>query len=231
MRLELVTIPRGAFAMGSEHGQPDERPVHRVWVDEFALAVHPVTNEQYARFLAATGRRAPSTFTDPRFDRPRQPVVGVNWFDASAYCAWFALKENLPCRLPTEAEREKAARGGVDGARYPWGDAPSPPSGVSRTGTVHDVGLDAPNALGLHNTGDLVHEWCSDWYGDDWYGRSPSTNPTGPPTGTRRSSRGGSWRHQVPVSRCAARSALAPERCYTDYGFRVAVGPIVVNGA
>ena len=83
------------------------------------------------------------------------------------------------------------------------------------------VGQDNANGYGLHNMGDLVHEWCSDWYARDYYADSPTRNPAGPPTGHRRASRGGSWRHRVPVTRCSARSSIPPDREYTDYGFRV----------
>ncbi|MFY9343106.1 MAG: SUMF1/EgtB/PvdO family nonheme iron enzyme, partial [Planctomycetota bacterium] len=117
-----MNVPAGPFAMGSSDGLPDEQPVHTVWLDTFALAVHPVTNGDYRRFLAATGHRAPALATDPRFQLPGQPVVAVSWFDAIAYCAWLRQVTGLPCRLPSEAEREKAALGGVDGRRYPWGN-------------------------------------------------------------------------------------------------------------
>ena len=224
MRLELVTIPAGAFAMGSAEGQPDELPVHEVWLDEFALAVHPVTNRGYRLFVEATGRHAPGMCSDPRFQQPAQPVVMVSWFDAVAYCDWLAGVTGRPCRLPTEAEREKAARGGARGIRYPWGNEANALPNEPRHDRPQVVGLDAPNGLGLHNMGDLVHEWCSDWYEADYYRHSPPRNPSGPRHGTRRSSRGGSWRHQLCVTRCAARSSIPPEQTYADYGFRVAVG-------
>ena len=91
--------------------------------------------------------------------------------------------------------------------------------------TLDRVGQDPPNGYGLHNMGDLVHEWCSDWYQPDYYQSSPDRNPSGPKAGVRKASRGGAWRHRVKVARCAARSAIPPDRKYTDYGFRVAVGP------
>ena len=85
------------------------------------------------------------------------------------------------------------------------------------------VGQDPPNGYGLHNMGDLVHVWCSDWYAADYYRWSPLADPQGPATGVRRASRGGSWRHRIKVTRCAARSSLPPDRTFTDYGFRVAL--------
>jgi formylglycine-generating enzyme required for sulfatase activity len=83
------------------------------------------------------------------------------------------------------------------------------------------VGLGTPNPYGLLDIGENVHEWCADWYDRGFYGRSPDRNPAGPPEGTRRASRGGSWRHHIKASRCAARSSIPPEFEYADYGFRV----------
>ncbi|MBL8756139.1 MAG: SUMF1/EgtB/PvdO family nonheme iron enzyme [Planctomycetes bacterium] len=223
MRLELVTIAPGEFPMGCDHGQPDERPARTVWLAAFAIAVHPVTNAQYRRFVEATGHRPTEAWSDERFAAPNQPVVAVSWFDAIAYCEWLRACTGQPCRLPTEAEREKAARGGRNG-QYPWGDDPHALGLDAGAPTLPEVGGDPANGFGLHNTGNLVHEWCSDWYGAGYYAAAPTRNPAGPSAGTRRSSRGGSWRHHVRVSRCAARSSLPPDRTYTDYGFRIAVG-------
>jgi formylglycine-generating enzyme len=224
---ELVHIPEGLFWMGSAEGQGDEQPVHRVWVNAFAMGKCPVTNREYACFLQATGHEAPKAWTDARFNRPDQPVVALSWFDAVAYCTWLRDVCRKPYRLPTEAEWEKAARGGGDGQRYPWGNDLPPwmnPYGRGEAFETPDlVGQDPPNGYGLHNMGDLVHVWCSDWYAADYYRWSPPRDPQGPATGVRRASRGGSWRHRIKVTRCAARSSLPPDRTFTDYGFRVAL--------
>jgi iron(II)-dependent oxidoreductase len=211
--------------MGSNVGQDNEQPVHRVWVDNFLLAACQVTNAEYIRFLRDTKSLPPPFWNDPNFNHPEQPVVGVSWFEAVGYCEWLSAETELRFRLPTEAEWERAARGGREGALFPWGDSPpeSLPDYADRWTTGPDpVGRAAPNEFGLFNMCDNVHEWCSDWYAPDYYAVSPDRNPCGPETGGRRSSRGGSWRHHIKISRCAARSSIPPDFKYADYGFRVA---------
>jgi len=221
----MVIIPEGWFWMGSEAGQDNERPVHRVWVNVFQLAACQVTNEEYARFLHATGEPPPPFWTDPSFNHLQQPVVAVSWFDAMKYCAWLQAQTGGHYRLPSEAEWERAARGGVEGALFPWGNEPpqSLPDYKKRwKNGPEPVAHFAPNAFGLHDISENVHEWCSDWYQPDYYLVSPEGNPQGPEGGQRRASRGGSWRHHIKASRCAARSSIPPEFKYADYGFRVA---------
>jgi formylglycine-generating enzyme len=222
---QLVTIPAGYFLMGSEVGQDNERPVHRVWIDAFSLAAHQVTNSAYAAFLRHRGKLPPPFWHDANFSHPEHPVVGVSWNDAVEYCEWLAEMTRRPYRLPTEAEWERAARGGVEHTLFPWGDAlpESLPNYANRwQNGPEPVALSAPNAYGLFDICANVHEWCSDWYSPDYYASSPERNPLGPESGVRRASRGGSWRHHIKVTRCAARSSIPPQFQYADYGFRVA---------
>ena len=221
----MARIPEGWFTMGCDTGRDDEKPTRRVWVDAFELGVCQVTRAEYERFLAATRHPPPPFWEDPHFQNPRQPVVGPSWHDAVAYCQWLGGASERRYRLPTEAEWERAARGGVEGALYPWGDAaPETLPDYARRWTTgpEPVALYAPNAYGLFNMCDNVHEWCADWYDARYYESAAARNPQGPEQGTRRASRGGSWRHHVKVSRCAARSSIPPEFKYADYGFRVA---------
>ncbi len=221
----LIHIPAASFLMGSEAGQDCERPVHRVWVDGFHLAACQVTNAEYARFVSATNAAPPPFWNDAHFNDTEQPVVGVSWFEAVAYCDWLSQMTGRRFRLPTEAEWEHAARGGIESRLYPWGDAPhhTLPNYESRWKTGPErVAQYHPNGFGLFNMCDNVHEWCSDWYQADYYAHSPERNPRGPDSGTRKSSRGGSWRHHIKISRCSARSSIPPEFQYADYGFRVA---------
>lgn len=221
----LVRIPEGWFSMGSEAGQDNERPVHRVWVDAFRLAACQVTNSEYARFLDATGRNPPPCWHDSNFNHAQQPVVAVSWFEAMNYCEWMSAVTGSKYRLPTEAEWERAARGGVKGKLFPWGDAPpqSLPDYEKRwKNGPEPVARYEANPFGLYDICDNVHEWCSDWYQADYYLVSPARNPRGPESGARRASRGGSWRHHIKVARCSARSSIPPEFQYADYGFRIA---------
>jgi sulfatase modifying factor 1 len=221
----MATIPEGWFLMGSETGQDNERPLHRVWVDAFLLGACQVTNSEYGLFLAASGAVPPPCWTDVNLNHPRQPIVSVSWFEARRYCEWLGSTKGKSYRLPTEAEWERAARGGVDGRLFPWGDSPpqSRPCYERRWGTGPEpVAAQPPNAYGLYDIGENVHEWCSDWYQPDYYRDSPERNPQGPESGERKASRGGSWRHHVKISRCAARASIPPAFQYADYGFRVA---------
>jgi formylglycine-generating enzyme required for sulfatase activity len=221
----LVTIPAGWFLMGCETGQDNEKPVHRVWVDAFLLAACQVTNAEYARFLRDTGSLPPPFWTDQNLNQSSQPVVGISWYEAIRYCEWLSAREHHRYRLPTEAEWERAARCDREGALYPWGDTPpqsQPGYSTKWLNGPESVGAGAPNDFGIYDMCANVHEWCSDWFAADYNASSPSRNPRGPMHGTRRSSRGGSWRHHVKISRCAARSSIPPEFQYADYGFRVA---------
>jgi len=221
----MVRIPEGSFLMGSDSAQDNERPVHRVWVDAFELAACQLTNAEYAQFLASTGHRIPLHWDDPVFSHPEQPVVAPSWFDAAAYCEWLSERTGHHYRLPTEAEWERAARGGLEQQIYPWGDAPleSLANYSARWKQAPEpVGRAEQNAFGLFDIGANVHEWCADWFDLGYYAISPDRNPQGPPEGTRRASRGGSWRHATKVSRCAARSSIPPDFQYADYGFRLA---------
>jgi formylglycine-generating enzyme len=222
MDLDWIEIPGGTFWMG---GGPrdNENPRHEVRVRPFRLARTQVTREEYQRFLDETGHPAPPFWHEPAFTHPRMPAVGPSWEDATAYCAW--LRTPIPVRLPTEAEWERAAKLDRE-VLYPWGD--DPPESLPdyerrwREGPEPVDAYPSLHPLGCLGLGENVHEWCSDWYDARYYEVSPVDNPPGPDAGTRRSSRGGSWRHQIKVSRCAARSAIPPHMRYSDYGFRVA---------
>jgi formylglycine-generating enzyme required for sulfatase activity len=181
-----------------------------VEIAAFRLGRTVVTNRQYAPFLA-TGRAAPPPWwKDPDFSAPFQPVVGVTWDEAMAYCGWLSGLTGAPWRLPTEAEWELAVRGGTAAGRTPWGDAIPP--GEIPEGPIAgpwEAGRGTPNGYGLMDPGTFVHEWCLDVH--EPAGAGPR----------RRASRGGSWRHKIRWSSPSARSSLPPDYRYSDYGFRV----------
>ncbi len=213
--------------MGKDEGRDDERPGHRVVLGAFRAAVAPVSNAEYAMFVGATGYEPPPFVGDERFAAPGQPVVGISWFDATAYCEWLTGATDVGVRLPTEAEREFAALGGLDGADWPWGKGAHPHADMlNAVERPHEPMTGCANGYGLRCMAENVHEWCSDWYAADYYATSPVDAPAGPSAGKRRASRGGAWRHKDKFTRVTARSSIPPEFRYSDYGFRVyADGP------
>lgn len=174
----LLPVPAGCFQMGQdEGGEPDERPAHRVCVDGFQLERTEVTNEAYGACVRAKACPRPRSFSARHFGRPKQPVVGVTWHAAAAYCAWVGR------RLPSEAEWEWAATG-PRRRRFPWGDEPPDPSRASFGWQHHgpdDVGGHPAGAgpFGHLDLGGNVWEWVADVYHPAYYATSPEQNPDG----------------------------------------------------
>ena len=216
--VQMALIPAGEFQTG------DGAAVHKVHLDAFYIDKYEVTNAQYKKFMDATGRRAPAQWNYSSFNAPNQPVVGVNWHDAKAYCEWAGK------RLPTEAEWEKAARGGLIGKKYPRGntithdDANYYGTGSKdRWSYTAPVGSFAPNGYGLYDMAGNVWEWCADWYDAKYYSRSPAQNPEGPDSGKNRVLRGGSWNLNTSYLLVTKRYNRSPESRYDDLGFRCAM--------
>ena len=221
----MMKIPGGTYRMGKDDGRADEQPMHAVKVDPFLAAAAPVTNREYLAFVEATGRTRPPFVDDDRFSDPGQPVVGINWHDAVAYCDWLSSKGGYAFRLPTEAEREFAALGGLQGVDWPWAK-PSVEGhphyrAIANAERPHVPTEACANGYGLRCMAENVHEWCGDWYDAEYYRRSPTARPAGPSAGRRKVSRGGSWRHSVKFTRITARASLDPKYRYNDFGFRV----------
>lgn len=224
----MILIPDGWFTMGSEQGDKDEIPVHRVYLDAFYIDETPVTNAEYKLFLDANPAypapsgwdRAERTFP-PR--RANEPVVTVSWDDANAYAHW-ADKE-----LPTEAQWEKAARG-TEMRLYPWGDEFDPTRCNSWENTIFDttdVTLFAPRGNSPYGVMDMagnVWEWCADWYAADYYAHSPSHNPAGPNHGVLRVLRSSAWSSDRASLRAENRHFYDPDCRNILVGFRCARG-------
>ena len=217
-----MIIPEGDFLMGSSARREDEKPVHNVYINAFEMAVTPVTNGEYRYYSTQTGADLPPWIDEPEFYDDRQPVVGVNWNEARAYCQWLSEESDLTLRLPTEAEREKATRGGKLNQLFPWGEDIAGGGHKRLNGPLNGpepVGTGNANNFGLYNLADTVHEWCLDAYLPRFYENSPERNPCAFGT-PRRVARGGSWRHQIVVTPSSSRSSLPPTLRYTDFGFR-----------
>ena len=179
--------------MGSEGHYAWESPRHRVFIDAFTISSTAVSRREYELFRIATNHEEPPGWRDQAFSNPAQPAVGISWFDAVRYCDWLSNATGLSYRLPTEAEWEKACRGGHDDLDYAWGNDPQGRLEylMGLWTAPRPVAEWHPNGYGLFHIGDNIHEWCSDWYSPDYYAVSPNINPTGPLSGSRRISRGG----------------------------------------
>ena len=248
--VDMVFIPTGEFLMGSndEKANDNEKPTHTVYIDAFYMDKYPVTNEQYKAFLEANPQwRKPQPFknhistdyhdgaylrnwhkTDYPNGEDKHPVTKVGWYAAMAYAQWVGK------RLPTEAEWEKAARGGLEEKKYPWGNSVD----LSKANYFYNVGGTAPvgrypaNGYDLHDMSGNVWEWCLDAYDANFYAISPRRNPfAGANTmesvinnfrsvQSPRVLRGGSWLMDSQGVRVAYRFRGSPTDTYSAFGFR-----------
>lgn len=230
---EMVVIPGGSFNRGSKDGNRDEMPRHQITLDSFAIDIHPTTNEQFVRFLEVMGGEKDSNhqdiirMRDSRIKRTggklsiesgysKHPVVGVTWYGAIAYAMWIGK------RLPTEAEWEVAARGGLENVLYPSGDDIEKNQANFFSADTTPVMSYAPNNYGLYDIAGNVYEWCHDWYGYNYYEISVQEpeNPQGPVQGVYRVLRGGCWKSLKEDLRCSRRHRNNPGTVNGTYGFR-----------
>ncbi len=225
---QLALIPAGSFEMGSDTGFDDEQPVHTVFLDDFYIDTYEVTNELYAACVdeGACPERNASELRDSSF--AQHPVQSVTWYDAQTYCEWRAAK------LPTEAQWEKAARGGLTGLDHPWGnEAPICTVGAlngaqfgSCNGQTVPVGSFSSNGYGLFDMAGNVWEWVADWYDESYYGsQSEWNNPGGPAAGEYKVLRGGSWNFSEDYLRAADRDGNEPTFTFSGFGFRCSRSP------
>ncbi|MGB8645745.1 MAG: bifunctional serine/threonine-protein kinase/formylglycine-generating enzyme family protein [Anaerolineae bacterium] len=224
--LELVRVPAGEFLMGSKADMQvssDEKPQHKVYLDEYLIGKYPVTVAQFAAFVQATGHKV--AVGDAQH-KANHPVVNVSWDDVVAFCKWASQVTGRAVRLSTEAEWEKAARG-TDGRIYPWGNTFDQNLLNSAEGRKRDTTLVGSYPKGVSPYGALdmagnVWEWCADWFAKDYYENSPAQNPTGPNVGSYRVVRGGSFDFLQYGARCALRGNSDPGNLDNSLGFRVA---------
>jgi formylglycine-generating enzyme required for sulfatase activity len=264
--MKLLLVPAGDFVMGSpvtEKGRnTDEGPPRTVRITRpFHIGATAVTKDQFAAFAkdanfkthaekegrawtadgGKLGEKAGASWKTPGFAQAGDhPVIDVTWNDAKAFCAWLSKKEGKTYRLPTEAEREYAARAGTS-TRYGFGDDEadlskhgnycdtSNTNGLPWQDKQRDDGFDKtapagsfkPNAWGIYGMHGNVWEWCQDWYDEDYYKTGPAANPPGPVTGARRVLRGGSWISNSASCRSASRTGLGPIMRTNYIGFRI----------
>ena len=242
--VDMVFIPAGEFRMGSrdEKANDNEKPGHTVYVDAFYMDKYLVTNAQYKAFLDASPQwQKDNILTDyhngnylrtwngnnyPK-DKANHPVVYVSWYAAMAYAQW------VEKRLPTEAEWEKAARGGLTGKKYPWGDQidATKANYGENIGQTTPIGEYPPNDYGLYNIVGNVWEWCVDEHILDFYATSPYQNPIAgsdinhvldnfTTLKTYRVLRGGSWMSIPRYVRVAPRFRFSPAHSIYNVGFR-----------
>lgn len=258
---DMARIPGGLFRMGVNDGQPEESPIHEVSLPSYCMDRYQVTTAEFGGFVKATAYRTTAeragwsgvfrlhagawdkvNGADWRHPdgpgstaKPDEPVTQISWEDAEAYARWASK------RLPSEAEFEYAARGGLDGKKYAWGDElrpqgrdkanlwqgtfPSRNTAADGFAERAPVGSFSPNAYRLYDMTGNVWEWCADWFDAAYYGKSPRYNPRGPERGEDRVIRGGSWlcsQDSCQGYRVAARNHTAPDSGLNNLGFRCA---------
>jgi formylglycine-generating enzyme required for sulfatase activity len=243
----MVEVKGGTFQMGSDDGESNEKPIHRVTLSDFSIGKFEVTNAQFCQFLNEKGNQSEekvewvdlkSSYSNEKCRIQAQgkgfivekgyedyPIIYVNHYGAIAYAQWLSSKTGKKYRLPTEAEWEYAARGGNRSKGFIY-------SGSNTVGDVawyynnsdnksHSIGGKKANELGLHDMSGNVWEWCSDWYDENYYKKSAAQNPKGTDLGADRVLRGGSWNRDAGRCRAANRSNIAPTYRYFILGFRL----------
>ena len=218
----MVLVPGGTFIMGKDSKkEADYNPSHRVKIDSFMMDCYEVTNRQYYEFCQETNHRLPefwgNDFYNCGLEYPDHPVTGISWFDAQNYAQWAGK------RLPTEAEWEYAARGGLENFNYPGSNEldttiANYSARSSKTTTV--AGIFVANEYGLFDMAGNVWEWVNDYYDYEYYKISEEENPKGPQKGRFRVIRGGSWHSGSFCNRVYYRNALPPNWVDFAVGFR-----------
>ena len=218
--IEMIAVEGGTFLMGSDERDSitnsDELPVHSVMLDDYYMSAYEITNEQYLVFCQATKRELPYEAEKRRGD---SPAVHVSWDDANDFCQWLSGVSNKNYRLPSEAEWEYAARGGLEskGYIYAGGDILENVAAFS----IGSVGKKKPNELGIYDMSGSVWEWCLDAYNAGYYKNSPKENPINLKPSINRVARGGGWSSAPKYHRISNRDNDNFTRTDNDLGFRI----------
>jgi len=250
--IDLVYVRGGSFAMGSDKGESDEKPIHSVTLSNYFIGKYEVTVGQFRKFITATGYKTSADINGGSylwngsqwklqagvnwesdalgFKRPESeenhPVIHVSWTDAIEYTKWLSTVTGKAFRLPTEAEWEFAARGGMSSNGYTYAGSNDINlvawSLDNKSNQTFPVGKKQPNELGIYDMTGNVWEWCSDWYDADYYAKSPSMNPQGSKSGLFKVIRGGSWGGVSNFNRVTFRYRYFPGNRGKFNGFRVA---------
>jgi formylglycine-generating enzyme required for sulfatase activity len=250
--IDLVYVRGGSFEMGSDKGESDEKPLHNITLSNYFIGKYEVTVGQFRKFITATGYKTSADinggsylwngnqwklqpgvnweFDALGFKRPEteenHPVIHVSWTDAFEYTKWLSLVTGKAYRLPTEAEWEFAARGGMSSNGYTYAGSNDINQVAwsldNKSNQTYPVGKKQPNELGIYDMTGNVWEWCNDWYDADYYAKSPSMNPQGSKTGLFKVIRGGSWGGLSNFNRVTFRYRYFPGNRGKFNGFRIA---------
>ena len=258
---DMMLVKGGEFFMGSAFNEwkwknltarsRNEQPLHKVWLPAYFIGKYEVTYAEFSLFCDAAGRERPDNFG---WVSGRLPVMNITWYDAADYCNWLSERDGLEkaydgsyrlntakngYRLPSEAEWEKAARGGLDRKMFAWGNE-IPDGGKCNFSDIKsgfkyldtdiddgwrntsEIGFYPPNSYGLYDMTGNVSEWCGDWYGEYYYASSPNKSPLGLQDGKLRAIRGGGWDDDLYYIRVSYRMGKEPRESRSDIGFRLA---------
>ncbi len=247
----MVFVQGGSFMMGNDEKSYNEKPAHKITVSDFYIGQYEITVGDFRKFIKATGYKTSCeaqgwsyvfngtntvnqngvTWEYDAFGFKRNPsqenhpVIYVSYNDAVAYCKWLSGVAKKKYRLPTEAEWEYAAKGGIKNGKCNF----SGNNGIdavawykaNSNGETHPVGQKQANEIGLYDMSGNVSEWCADWYGENYYTASPANNPQGPASGVSRVTRGGSWFLEPGFNRTSYRTGSDANFSCDYLGFRV----------
>ena len=214
----MILVPSGNFIMGNNDGEArsNEKPAHQITINNYRIGKYPISQKEWRMIMG----KNPSNHDDDNL-----PIETVSWNDVQQFIQQLNKRTGKKYRLPTEAEWEYAARGGNNKTNYPFSGSNHIDEVAWYEGNsyriIHQIGKKRANELGLYDMSGNVWEWCSDWYGENFYANSPKNNPKGPSSGTNRVARGGSWCDLDKNCRTSYRRSFSPDTRIDYLGFRL----------